>query len=62
MLATAVQWPTSRVRLYQTGTIPKNMQKLATANYHLYGCAQVGHFIVEPGYVNVWCLDMLVGE
>ena len=54
--------PTSRVRLYQTGTIPAPMAKLALMNYAAFGCREKGVVKVSPGYVNVWCLDVLTAE
>ncbi len=54
--------PTSRIRLFQSGTIPAHKQKVMIEHYEQFGCRVVGVFDVAEGLVNVYCLDMLVAE
>jgi hypothetical protein len=52
----------SRVTLVQTGTIPNSEVKAAMQYYAQYGCEKIDTFTVEPGYSNVYCLNIIIAE
>ena len=52
----------SRIRLFQSGTIPIEDVSKTVHQYQQFGCKQIGVFDVSADQVNVYCLDMLIGE
>lgn len=52
----------SATKVYHTGTIPVSELKKAQSVYENFGCHRIDYFIVEKGYVNVYCLEFIIGE